>query len=60
MIGVVNDYTKHEKKNRWMSQGAWTFRRYERTITKSLAEEPMDAGTSFAVDAVQNHRSTKL
>lgn len=43
-----------------MSQGAWTFRQYDRTITKSLAEEPMDAGTFVAVDAVPNQRSTKL
>ena len=29
-------------------------------MTKSLAEEPTDAGIFFEVDAVRNHRSTKL
>lgn len=51
---------KGEKTEKKFSQGVWTFRQYDKTITKSLAEEPTDAGTFFDVDAVRNHRSTKL
>lgn len=36
------------------------FREYDKTITKSLAEEPTDAGIFLEEDAVLNHRSTKL
>lgn len=39
---------------------ALTFRQYDSTITKSLAEEPTDAGTFFDEDAVRNHKSTKF
>lgn len=49
-----------KQKLKRLSQGVWTFRQYDRTITKSLAEEPTDAGTFFEVDAVRNHRSTKF
>lgn len=41
-------------------QVVWTFRQYDRAITKSLPEEPTDAATFFEVDAVWNHRSTTL
>lgn len=48
-----------EQTGKKTCQGVWTFRQYDRTMTKSLPEEPTDAGTFFDVDA-PNHRSTKL
>ena len=57
---ITKDVNCKDNKEKKFSQGVWTFRQYERTITKSLAEEPTDAGTFFEVDAVLNHRSTKF
>ena len=48
------------KQNRGESQGGKAFRQYDKTITKSLAEDPTDAGIFFEVDAVRNHKSTRL
>lgn len=48
------------RQNRKLCQGGKAFRQYDKTITKSLAEDPTDAGIFFEVDAVRNHRSTKL
>lgn len=52
-VGYVNG-------DRRLCQEAKAFRQYDKTITKSLAEEPTEAGIFLEVDAVLNHRSTKL
>lgn len=61
-LKIINSWRNNRRKNYVcvLFHGFWTFRQYERTITKSLAEEPTDAGTFFEVDAVRNHRSTKF
>jgi len=50
----------NKEENNIHSQEDKAFRQYDKTITKSLAEDPTDAGILFEVEAVRNHRSTKL
>lgn len=52
----------YNKESSTVCQGAEAkgFRQYDKTMTKSLAEEPTDAGIFFEVDAVLNHISTNL